>query len=252
MIKYKELVKKTMPPEKRESAKKCIIGHYLLRPVSNIVSIPFIEKKCNPTTVTKISGIFPIVALVSFLVWSGNFGFAIGWISMFVWNILDGVDGNIARFNDQCTVEGDLWDSLTGWLAIIAFYYGMGGVAYHNPGKIWGIMEYIPQETYLILGSLSAMCWIFPRLVMHKKANVYKNDGVLATMNRKSYGLIRLIVFNVTSINGLGAVLFLLAYLFEINALCMWGYFGVSMISCLACVYSLMKKKKDMGESYCR
>lgn len=52
MIKYKDLVKKTMPIEKKKKASKCIVGHYLVRPISNIISIPLIEKKVNPTTVT--------------------------------------------------------------------------------------------------------------------------------------------------------------------------------------------------------
>lgn len=45
MIKYKDLVKKTMPIEKKKKASKCIVGHYLVRPISNIISIPLIEKK---------------------------------------------------------------------------------------------------------------------------------------------------------------------------------------------------------------
>ena len=33
MIKYKDLVKKTMPIEKKKKASKCIVGHYLVRQI---------------------------------------------------------------------------------------------------------------------------------------------------------------------------------------------------------------------------
>lgn len=168
MIKYKELINKTMPPDKKAKASRCIIGHYLIRLISNIISIPLIERKVIPVTVTILSGFFVLIAYVPFSFISGGVGFWIGWLSILIWNILDGVDGNIARYNNQCSGMGELWDAAVGWFATITFYVGMGYVAYYHPGGLFNEIC-LPNTVYLILGFVSSMCWIFPRLVMHKK-----------------------------------------------------------------------------------
>ena len=172
MIKYKDLVSKTMPPEKRKKASRCIVGHYLVRPISNVISIPLIEWKINPTLITKISGIFPIVACYGFCFVDDPVGFWIGWLSILIWNILDGVDGNIARFNDQCSKYGELWDATVGWIATIAFYMGIGFTAYKNPGFVLDKASF-PSYYYLLMAFVSSMAWIFPRLVMQKKSVLF-------------------------------------------------------------------------------
>lgn len=241
MIKHKRLVEKTMPPEKERSARKCIVGHYLVRPISNIVSIPLIERGIDPTIVTEISGLFIIIAFFSFLFISDSIGFWIGWISLFIWNVLDGVDGNIARYCNKCSMHGELWDAATGWLAIIVFYLGMGLEAFHNPGHVMLFLENIPVYFYIIMGSISALFWIFPRLVMHKKAGMGGTESIRA-LKRENYGFIKLIVFNITSINGFAALIFLFAHIFKFNAICVIFYFVISLMSCSASLYFLLKK----------
>lgn len=240
MVKYSELVKKTMPPEKKASASKCVVGHYLVRPISNVISIPLIEKKVDPTVVTIISGIFPILALLSFIFIHSAPGFWIGWISIFIWNILDGVDGNIARYNDACSKRGELWDATVGWITRIAFCVGMGFEAFYHPG--WTeCISFLPDYSYPVLGCLAAMGWIFPRLVMQKKNVLMGEEAIKNVKGRANYSLPKLVFFNVTSINGLGAVIFLIAYVVGGNALCMVFYFLISMAVCFGSLYSLLK-----------
>lgn len=238
MIKYSDLIKKTMPPEKLITAKRCIVGHYLVRPICNIVSIPFIERKIDPTKITIFSGLFPIIAFIAF---SNSSGFLIGWISIFIWNVLDGVDGNVARYNNQCTNKGEIWDAAVGWLAIIVFYYGMGFTAYYHPG-IW-LLNYEHEPLFLLMGSISAMCWIFPRLVMHKKMSINTSRELPNSLDRGRYGLIKSIVFNITSINGLGAVIFIITYYAKLCGICMVFYFLISIVSCVSSLYLLLFKE---------
>lgn len=240
MISYNELTKKTMPPEKRAEASRDIVGHYLLRPISNVISIPLIEKRVNPTTITKISGIFPIISLMAFMCINSIWGFLIGWFGIFIWNILDGVDGNIARYNDLCSKRGELWDATVGWFALICFYLGMGFVAYYNPGVIEEALC-IPRVTYLVMSFFSAMSWIFPRLVMQKKNVLFGTDGVKGLKERKKYGPLKLFIFNITSINGLAALNFFILYLLDLNGFCVIVYFLLSLVVAVGSLYTLLK-----------
>lgn len=240
MISYKQLTAKTMPPEKKRTASKCVIGHYLLRPVSNIISIPLIEWGINPTPVTMVSGIFPILAFFAFLLLPNDFGFWLGWLSILVWNILDGVDGNIARYCGKTSPRGGVWDATVGWLAMIVFYSGMGLVAFYHVGNS-PIDEFFPSYYYLLMGDAAAMCWIFPRLVMHKTINTVSKEAAHEVQDRGNYGFAKLLFFNVTSINGGAAVLYTLCYVLHLTSLCMLFYFIVSMAVACGSLYKLLK-----------
>ncbi len=239
MISYSQLVAKTMPPEKKRNASRCIVGHYLVRPMSNVLSIPLIEKKVNPTTVTKLSLIFAFIPIIAFIL-GGDYGFWIGWISILIWNILDGVDGNIARFNNQCSKEGELWDVFVGWIATIAFYIGMGFTAYYQELKN-ELLSWIPSFIYIFMGDIAALIWIFPRLMMQKKMTIFGKESVLSIQDRGNYGVGKLVVFNLTSINGLASVLFLISYLTGSVDLCMCFYFLLTMGIAVGSLWILMK-----------
>lgn len=240
MISYKELTAKTMPPEKRRLASRCIVGHYLVRPFSNWISIPLIEKKVNPTLITKVSFIFAFIPNISFLV-GGTAGFWIGWLSILIWNILDGVDGNIARYNDCCSPEGELWDVFVGWIATIAFYVGMGFTAFYQDDKMT-YLEHIPDYLYIFMGEMAALAWIFPRLMMQKKITVFGKESVAAVQDRGHYGIGKLVIFNITSINGLASVLFLLSFLLGVMEICMFFYFVLTVIIAIGSLWTLMNK----------
>lgn len=244
MITYSDLVKKTMPPEKRKTANKCIVGHYLVRPISNIISIPLIEMNVDPTLITIISGVFPIIAFIAFAFFDGGKAFLTGWFCILIWNVLDGVDGNIARYNDKCSQYGELWDATVGWIATITFYVGMGFTAYRNPGIVVGDYP-IPNSFYLIMGWGAAMAWILPRLVMQKKIVLLGKESVRLVKDRENYGILKLVFFNFTSINGLAAMVYLGAFFTNLNGLCMIGYFFVSMAVMIGSLWSLLKSKGE-------
>lgn len=240
MITYKKLVEKTMPQEKRASASRCVVGHYLVRPISNIISMPLIERHVDPTFVTIVSGIFPLISLFSFMFIKESIGFWIGWFSLLIWNILDGVDGNIARYNNVCSKKGELWDATVGWLARISFGIGVGFQSYYHMGRVADIIN-IDGYVYISMGFFSALAWIFPRLVMHKKNGLMGSESIKEVKNRSSYSIPKLIVFNVTSINGLGAVLFLFAFIINLVPIWMVLYFIISMVICFGSIFSLLR-----------
>lgn len=240
MITYSQLVAKTMPPEKKATASRCIVGHYLVRPISNIITIPLIGLNTDPTKVTEFSAIFVVLAFLGFLFFPGDLGFWIGWFSIFIWNVLDGVDGNIARYCNKTSGRGGVWDATVGWAAMVAFYSGMGFVTYYS----WGssiIDEYIPSYYYIIMGDIAGMCWIFPRLVMHKAINTIGKESAKGVQDRQNFGFFKLVFFNVTSINGFAAVIFATCYLFEFMSLCTCFYFIVSVAVAIGSMYKILK-----------
>lgn len=241
MVSYQELVKKTMPVEKRKSASRCIVGHYLVRPVSNIISIPLIEIGVDPTSVTIVSLVPIIIAFFVFTFSKTLTGFLIGWFLILLWNILDGVDGNIARYCDMTSKKGELWDATVGWIAVIVFYEGMGFAAYR-------FSVYVSEpEYYLYIGGLTAIFWLFPRLVMHKKTGMMSNEAAneLKDLNhdgKKSLkDIFKLFFFNCISINGGAAVIFLIALVLSLMEICMIVYFFVNFIVFIGSLWTLLK-----------
>lgn len=103
MFKFiKELRKKTLPKDKNDEVKKDFLAYYVIRPLGDCCTLPFIKLGISATTVTKISGIFVILAFIFFMinnVW-------LGFLFLFIWDVLDAVDGNIARFTDTTSNLG--------------------------------------------------------------------------------------------------------------------------------------------------
>lgn len=240
MISYSQLVTKTMPPEKKRTASRCFVGHYLVRPISNVVTIPLIEWGVSPTAVTQFSALFPILAFCFYLMMPNDLGFWLGWLSILVWNILDGVDGNIARYCEKSSSRGCVWDATVGWLAVIAFYSGMGFVAFHHYSDSL-IGSYVPAYIYVIMGDFAAMCWIFPRLVMHKAINTIGSDSVQSVQDRGNYGFGKLVFFNLTSINGFASVVLGICYYFGVMDYCLVFYFLISLAVGFGSLYKILK-----------
>ena len=155
--------------------------------------------------------------------------------------MLDGVDGNIARFNNQCSKNGELWDAFVGWVAMIAFYVGMGFTAFYQKSLLHFPID-VPDSFYIFFGDMAAMSCIFPRLVMQKKMNLSGKESVGLVQNRGNYGIAKLLVFNLTSINGLAAIVFLVSYLLGITKECTLFYFILNSIISLGSLWNLMKK----------
>ena len=61
MITVKEIAEKTMTPEKRETAKFDLIAFYIGRPLSYVLTIPFLYTSLTPNAVSLLS-IVPIAA----------------------------------------------------------------------------------------------------------------------------------------------------------------------------------------------
>ena len=207
---YKEIYEKVMPEKKRKEERFNIFGHWIGRPVSVWMTMPLVETKIKPTTVTIISMLSSLIGF--FLV---AFGKSmplklVGWFFFFFWSLLDGVDGNLARCTDQCSSLGDLWDTTAGYAAMVQIYFSTGIAAFYDLNAV----AFLKPHWLLMIGGATAIASIFPRLVMHKKkSSNTAAESVKALSDKEHFKLKNIIAMNILSPSGFMQVIFLVCIL---------------------------------------
>lgn len=202
MITYREIEAKAMPPEKREQCKDDWFSFYVGRKLSYWLTIPFLHTSLTPNHVTFLSILALIVGFIVNCFANAKGWMVLAWLCYFLWNLLDGVDGNMARYRGQFSKLGDIYDTMGGYAAYALVFLGMGIGAWLNPGGI----ERIPGPYYIVLGAVSSISSIFPRLI-YQKIKASLKDSVGADNVRRNESFIRKLEMNVTSITG-GATVF--------------------------------------------
>ena len=236
----KEIESKAMTEEKRKEAKNDIFAFYIGRPLSYVLTVPFLKLGIKPNTISVLSFIPSIIGF--FLISFGNTLNLklLGWLMFFIWNLLDGVDGNVARYKRIYSKNGSLLDATSGYIAMILSYFAMGIGCYY--GKKNGINLNIDKVMYVILGGISAICVIFPRLVMHKRITSMGEDEETRGVKTKSkYGILKIIALNLTSISGFVQVFMLIAIIFNLMEMFTITYFIINLVICIVTLIKLLK-----------
>lgn len=244
MISVKEIERRSMTPEKRKNAKNDYFAFYIGRPLSYALTVPFLYTSLSPNTISIIS-IVPII--VGFILMSIGYSMDVllwGWLGFFLWNLLDGVDGNVARYRKQFSKLGSVYDAMSGYIAMILSFFAFGVAAAHNGGILHELVP-ISSDTYIILGALSGIFVIFPRFIMHKIITTVGNENSVSEVKNKSeYGFIKLIALNLISISGFVQVLMLAAIVLDMMDLFTLGYFLLNGLVMLVSLRSLLREPK--------
>ncbi len=235
---YKDLRDKTMSPEKYASAKQDYFAFYIGRPLSYWLTIPFLKTSFTPNQVSYIS-IIPIFLGFLLMTFAQSKSMLIlAWFMFFLWNLLDGVDGNLARYRKQFSKDGSVIDAMAGY-ASMAFTFLSAGIAASNYENL-----IIEPKYFIILGALSSMSLIFPRLVMHKYINtVGVDDSSESVKDKKSFGPLKVLALNLTSITGGPQIFLLIAILTTTLDYLTVIYFVINIAIMLASLHSLLRKK---------
>ena len=114
-------------------------------------------------------------------------------------------------------------------------------MSYRNPGYIMEALGFNPIY-YLLMGFVASMSWIFPRLVMQKKSVLFGEESIGKVKQRENYCFVKLVFFNITSINGMAAVIYLLSFISNMNGICMVCYFVLSLAVMVGSLFSLLKQ----------
>lgn len=233
----KEIYDKCVPVAKRDADKMNIWLYFVVRPLSIIITKPLLKTRISPTTVTAISMLTTLIGFVMVSLGKTVEWRVLGWLGFFLWAILDCVDGNIARCKDQCSKRGELWDAAGGYLALSLIFFSSGVAGYYEDATmpIW------PSEWNIILGGLTALLSIYPRLIAQKKRAISDTHEVLSVMDKRNFSLPRKIAMNIESAIGLMQVLFLCSLIFQVSNVFIAFYFVVNLVISLVSLRDLLK-----------
>ncbi len=243
MITPKQLEEATMNPEKRASAKNDFFGFYIGRPITYVLTIPFLYANISPNVVTWIS--FVPVFLGLLLFWFGNSTLChfLGWFCFFMWSMLDGVDGNIARYKKQYSKMGDTLDASAGYYAMALIPLAGGIAAAHHPGYFASVVKW-SSDTYIMLGALSALWIILPRLTMHKAINSTGMKNIGGVKDKKQYSFSKIIALNITSPPGAVQLLLCLSVFIKTYDIYTVGYFFVNTLVMIMSMIKIFNDKE--------
>ena len=249
MITYSDVEAKVMPPEKKAEAKVDLFSYYIGRKISYLITIPLLYTNISPNTITWLSIIMLIISSVVLGIAKEMNMLLIGWLFFFLWNLLDGVDGNIARYKKQFTKLGDTYDTMGGYTAIALIYLSAGIAASHNLGFISNYLK-LESEIFIILGALSSICGLFPRLMLHKTMTSLKDFSLVSSVKGKTgkIGFIRFIATNITSITGGATVLLFVSIIYKWLDFFTIFYFLLNLIKMVISLY-LLFKSVNLGKS---
>lgn len=243
MITPKEIEQKTMSKEKRKMAKNDYFAFYIGRPLSYVLTIPFLYTNITPNAVSLIS-IVPLL-IGFFLMGLGRekWILVLGWFCFFLWNLLDGVDGNIARYKKQFSPMGSVYDAMSGYVAMVLSFFAWGWAAANTPG-ILSKLICISTELYIILGALSGIFEIFPRLIMHKAITTLKSEEAVSNVKDKSgFGFVKTVALNLTSVAGFVQVLMLVSVIFDLMDAFTVVYFIINFLVMLVSLRSIFREQ---------
>lgn len=199
MITPREIAKATMTEEKREQARTDYFAFYIGRPLTYVFTVPFLYTNIRPDTISKISMIPTIIGFIIFCFARTKLGLLIGCLCFFMQSMLDGVDGNVARYRKQFSKYGSVWDAMSGYLLGCLSFLGVGVAASHVDGIMGGVFS-IPSEIYIVLGALTGMAIIFPRLIMHKAITTAgKTEAIDSVKNKGKFNIIKILALNLAS-----------------------------------------------------
>ena len=219
MITIKDIADKSMTPEKRAMAKNDLFAFYIGRPLSYVLTIPFLYTNIRPDTISMISIVPAIFGFLAACAARTKAGMTAAWIMFFLWNLLDGVDGNVARYKKQYSPLGSVYDAMAGYIASALMFFAAGIMAAHCEGPLVknGL---VTPEALIICGGLIAIVDLLPRLVMHKAVTTLMDkEAVKGVMDKADYGIVKTIALNLRSCAGGAQVLLLAAILLNITDL---------------------------------
>lgn len=233
----KEIYNVCVSESKRKTDKMIPWVYYVMRPLSIVVTKPLLKTNVTPVNVTFAS---MVAALIGFALL--GFGQEThtrlwGFFAFFVWGLLDCIDGNIARCKGLASARGALWDATGGYMALSLMFFSIGIGAFNDTN----IYEFLEKYLYIVLGGLTALMSIFPRLVMQKRKADMGTESVKLVADKVNYSISQIIALNVESAIGLPQVLLFFAIIFHFLNIFICCYFCINIVIMVYTLYKLLK-----------
>ncbi len=239
MITPKDIEKKTMTPEKRKSSKNDFFAFYIGRPITYILTVPFLYTRLSPDTISLLSIIPSIIGFFLMGLGIKKSILLLGWFCFFFWSLMDGVDGNVARYRKKFSPLGEAYDAMGGYAATALIFLSFGWAGSHFKGIVSYFVT-IPEEMYIVLGALSAIFALFPRLVMHRAITTLGDKNAISELTDKAdYGMIKIIGLNLVSTSGFIQIIMPIAVIFNMMDLFTVGYCLMNFLVMLVSLKSI-------------
>lgn len=170
-------------PEKRKDTS--VWAMIFSRPLSFPVTYVLINLGLSANVVSVIS-IFVALAACVLLAMGDGFS-AIGVFVFLFWDVMDCVDGNIARVKKTASLKGEYMDAISGYTAPAFIYLSLGIAAYNEPGHLKLLGPWI-----IVIGAVASLSDLLSRIIYQKflvtqiKLNANKDKYVDIEAERKS------------------------------------------------------------------
>lgn len=146
-------------PEKRKDTSWW--ARIFSRPLSFMVTYPLINIGVSANAVS-IASIF-VALLACGLLMMGHPISTIGVFVFLFWDVLDCVDGNIARVKKTSSLKGEYMDAISGYTAPAFIYLAVGVAAYREPGTLSSLGYWI-----IVIGAVASISDLLSRIIYQK------------------------------------------------------------------------------------
>jgi len=128
---------------------------HIIHPISSWLVPKLVAGKITPNMVSVIGMIFGILAGLAYAQYQTPYMAVAGFIFMFLWHIMDGADGQLARLTKNCSEIGKILDGVCDYVTFISVYVGIGiALSAEGGPEVWvivisaGILHAIQSSAY--------------------------------------------------------------------------------------------------------
>ncbi len=123
---------------------------YIIHPISGWLVPKFAAHKITPNMVSLCGMFFGIFAGFAYFHYQNPYMAAAGFFGMFMWHVMDGADGQLARLTKNYSEIGKTLDGVCDYITFISVYVGLGLIlSAQTTSEVWYII--------LLAGALHAV-----------------------------------------------------------------------------------------------
>ena len=138
------------------------------------------------------------------------------------------------------SANGDLLDTLGGYLAMVLMILAMGNAAYFDQDGWRPADPAMP----VMLSALSAAATVIPRLLMHRKLSLNPGKAEAAALKDKgSYGFAKIVALNLCDPAGFQEVVMLVCIVLSLNTQFTVLYFVLNVCMMLYSIRKLLERE---------
>lgn len=212
--------------DKREN----IFVYFVARPISYILTIVFIKQGISANKVSILSAISALTG--SIMIAFGEYDVRLfGSFFIFLWIVLDCVDGNIARYHKASSGVGEYLDAMGGYIVNASIFMAIGIAAFNSTNQV----------IFLYMGYLASISSILSRLLHHKWMNSVGGNNIFT--RKGSRGLLISTIQNFAAVSNFFQVFLIIAILFQGEKYLISAYTFINFSILMYTIFRLPRSK---------